>query len=81
VGLGHAAFKRQDWSEAERLFQSVVGDFPETEAAPQALYWAGVSRYKGTKDGKALAETANAFAGRYADSSWAKKASVWRTAQ
>jgi hypothetical protein len=54
-----------------------VGDFPETEAAPQALYWAGVARYKGTKDGKALAETANAFAGRYTDSSWAKKASVW----
>jgi hypothetical protein len=56
----------------------VVADYPDTEPAAQALYWAGVSRYKATKDGAALAETANAFAVRYTDTSWAKKASVWR---
>jgi len=78
LGLGHAAFKREDWSEAERRFQAVVAEYPDTEAAPQALYWAGVARYKGTNDGAALAETANAFAERYKDTSWAKKASVWK---
>lgn len=46
--------------------------------APEALYWAGVSRYKATNDAAALAGTADAFARRYQDSVWAKKASVWK---
>ena len=48
-----------------------------TDAAPEALYWAGVARYKATGDAAALAETAAEFANRYQDSAWAKKASVW----
>ena len=77
LGLGHAAFKRQDWKEAERRFREVVERYPDGEAAPEALYWAGVARYKGSNDSAALADTARAFAERYTDTSWAKKASVW----
>jgi hypothetical protein len=36
-----------------------------------------VARYKDSGDGRALAETAEVFAGRSGDTSWAKKASVW----
>ncbi len=81
LGLGHAAFKREDWKEAERRYREVVDRYPEAEAAPEALYWAGVARYKGSHDAAALAETANAFAGHYTDTSWAKKASVWAKAR
>ena len=77
LGLGHAAFKRQDWKEAEGHYRRVVERHPNGEAAPEALYWAGVARYKGSNDAAALAETAKAFAERYTDTSWAKKASVW----
>ena len=45
---------------------------------PEALYWAGVSRYKGTNDPTALKDTARAFTERYQESSWAKKSSVWK---
>jgi hypothetical protein len=79
LGLGHLAFHAGQWSEAERHFHAVIGQFPGTEAAPEAQYWAGVSRYKATGDGAALAETALAFGQRYQDTSWAKKASVWKT--
>src|SRR2546423_639106 len=51
---------------------------PDTGAAPEALYWAGVARYKATNDPSALEQTAQAFAQRYQDTAWAKKASVWR---
>jgi uncharacterized protein HemY len=78
LGLGHAAFKREDWVEAERAFRAVVTEHPDAEAAAEALYWAGVARYKGSKDPAALAETASAFADRYTETSWAKKASVWK---
>ena len=77
LGLAHSAFAREQWDEAERRFREVVERFPESEAAPEALYWAGVSRYKGKGDAGALGETAREFSRRYRDSSWAKKASVW----
>jgi TolA-binding protein len=55
----------------------VVERFPNSDAAPEALYWAGVARYKATNDPSALEQTAQASAQRYQDSAWAKKASVW----
>jgi tetratricopeptide (TPR) repeat protein len=78
LGLGHSAFARGQWEEAERRFREVVNRYPNTEAAPEALYWAGVSRYKGKGDAGALAETGREFTRRYQGSSWAKKASVWK---
>lgn len=77
LGLGHSAFAHQQWDEAERRFREVLSRFPNTEAAPEALYWAGVARYKATHDGTALSDTAREFTRRYQDSTWAKKASVW----
>ena len=77
MGLGHAAFARSDFTEAEKWFREAVEKYPETEAAPEALYWAGVARYKATGDASALPDTAQQFRERYQESSWAKKASVW----
>jgi tetratricopeptide (TPR) repeat protein len=78
LGLARSAFARQQYGEAERRFREVVDRFPNTEAAPEALYWAGVARYKATNDASALEQTAQAFAHKYQDSTWAKKASVWQ---
>ena len=78
VGLGQLAFRRGDFAAAERWFQRVVDTLAKTDAAPEAQYWAGVSRYKATGDGAALGATAKAFSERYQDSPWAKKASVWK---
>jgi hypothetical protein len=79
LGLGHSAFARGRFSEAEPLFREVTDGHPETDAAAEAQYWAGVSRYKATNDAAALTDTARAFAERYQDSTWAKKASVWKS--
>jgi phage terminase large subunit-like protein len=76
-GLGHSAFARSDFAEAERWFRDVVQRYPHTDAAPEALYWAGVARYKATADAAALRETAQQFQQRYQGTSWATKASVW----
>ena len=70
LGLAKAAFARG-------AFRMVLERHADSDVAPEALYWAGVSRYKGTNDAAALQETARAFQDRYRDSSWAKKASVW----
>jgi TolA-binding protein len=77
LGLGHLAFTEQKFEQAAEWFDRVVRDFPATDAAPEAQYWAGVSRYKATGSGDALKAIADAFRERYKDSTWAKKASVW----
>jgi hypothetical protein len=77
LGLAKVAFQRQNFADAERLYREIVEKFPSTDAAPEGLYWAGVSKYKGSGDGSALGATAKAFRERYQDTTWAKKASVW----
>jgi len=77
LGLAKMAFSHTEFSDAEKRFRAVVEQFPKSEAAPEAQYWAGVSKYKATNDAAALTETGQQFQTRYKDSVWAKKASVW----
>lgn len=78
LGAAKAAFARKDYAAAERLYRDVTERFANTDAAPEAQYWTGVSRYRATNDPAALHATAEAFAQRYQDSTWATKASVWK---
>ena len=79
LGVARQAFADQDYARAAPLFRQVVDEYGSTDAAPEALYWAGVSQYRATGDASALADTARAFQEHYTESSWAKKSSVWRT--
>jgi thioredoxin family protein/tetratricopeptide repeat protein len=77
IGAARSALANGRFADAEKDFQAVVEKYPNSEAAPEAFYWAGVSRYKGSGNAAALADTARGFRDRYQQSSWAKKASVW----
>ena len=77
LGLARVAFMSKQWAEAERRYSAVAQNYPETAAAPEAVYWSCVSRYKGTHDHTALGEAATRLAQAYPASIWAKKASVW----
>lgn len=78
LGIAKAAFAQKDYAAAQRLYREIVDRYPATDAAPEAQYWTGVSHYRATNDASALQATAQAFAERYQDSTWAKKASVWK---
>jgi thioredoxin family protein/tetratricopeptide repeat protein len=78
LGRARLAFQEKQWAEAERRYREIVEQLPNSDAAPEALYWAGVARYKATGDAASLKDTARAFTQQYQDSTWAKKASVWR---
>lgn len=77
LGRARIAFDEQQWTEAERRFREVVERFPNSDAAAEALYWAGVAPYKATGNPASLKATGQAFKERYQDTPWAKKASVW----
>ena len=77
LGRAQIDFAAERWQDAERGFRQIVEQLPDTDAAPEALYWAGVAPYKATHDSRSLRKTGEEFKHRYQDSAWAKKASVW----
>jgi TolA-binding protein len=77
LALARVAFEHKRWADAERAYASVVERYPDSKAAPEAVYWRGVSRYKVTNDHTVLSEITDALNEKYADSVWALKASVW----
>ena len=77
LGAAHVAFAESRFADSEKLYREIVEGLPDSDAAAEAQYWAGVSKYKATNDPAALKATTDAFRKRYSDTSWAKKASVW----
>ena len=75
--LGRFAFIQMRWSDASGLFDKVLSDHRHTHITPEAMYWAGVSRYKESHDGLWLGKTAEALEEAFPRSLWAEKASVW----
>jgi TolA-binding protein len=77
MGVARVAFMNKDWAEAERRYTEVVDRYPNSKAAPQALYWKGVSYYKATNDHTVLGEMPGLFQEKYPDSVWALKTAAW----
>lgn len=77
LGLARIAFMSKDFAEAERRYAAVLDRYPTTQAAPEALYWKGVSHYKATNDHTVLGELPGMFREKYPQSSWAMKSAAW----
>lgn len=76
-GAARVAFSAGSFDDAETRLRHIADRHPDADVAPEALYWAGVSKYKGTNDASALQATEEALRERYPSSTWARKASVW----
>ena len=79
-GLGRVAFMQKKWSDAEKWYEEVVHFYPETVAAPEAMYWRATAYYKRTNDHTALNKVARQLQDNYAKSLWDLKAIPWRGA-
>lgn len=77
LGLARVAFMSKDWADAERRYAAIVDNYPESKAAPEALYWKGVSQYKSTNDHAVLGQVPDQFHEKYTDSIWALKTAAW----
>lgn len=77
IGLARVAFMNKNWADAERRYAAVVDRYPNSKSAPEALYWKGVSHYKGTNDHTALGKLPAEFQQKYGDSIWAMKTAAW----
>ena len=77
LALARVAFMNKDWGEAEKRYARVLEQYPKSHAAPEALYWKGVSHYKATNDHTVLGEMPDLFRQEYPDSIWALKTLAW----
>jgi TolA-binding protein len=77
MSLARVAFMSKDFADAERRYAAVLDRYPNTKAAPEALYWKGVSHYKVTNDHTILGELPEMFRQKYPDSIWAMKSVAW----
>lgn len=77
LGLAKAAFGREDFAGAQKAFEGIFRLYPSSEAAPEALYWAGVSAYKPNRDRAMLKQAAERLQQHFPHSEWTKKSSVW----
>jgi len=67
----------KDWAEAEKKYVEVLERYPNSKAAPEALYGKGVSRYKATNDHTILGGIRDLIKKKYPDSIWALKTIAW----
>ena len=77
MGLARIAFMGKQWADAEQRYAQIAENFPDSKAAPEAIYWKAVSHYKGTGDHTVLGEVPVELGAKYPDSVWALKAIPW----
>ena len=68
-----AAFAKADYAASGAAYQSIVDRWPQSDAAPEALYWTGVCDFKLTKNMQTLLDRCKAVPKRYPGHIWAKK--------
>ena len=69
-GWGMPSSKEDRFEDAARCFDEVVVKYPLSDVAPEATYWAAVSRYKGSHEAEDLLGGWKKLQSRYPESPW-----------
>jgi tetratricopeptide (TPR) repeat protein len=77
LGRGKAQFNLDNFEQAIQCFQEILVQYPKTDAAPEAQYLLGVSKYKASHDPKELKLGLEVLQRDYPNSEWTKKAQVY----
>ncbi len=78
LGVGKADFEGGRFDRAIAAFDQLLGDHARSSAAPEAIFFRGVSTYKHTDNPRALREAYEKLNAEFPDSEWAKKAYPYR---
>jgi hypothetical protein len=78
LGRGKMHFGREELEEAERIFNGLIRDHSGSLAAPEAVYYHGVSRYKQTHKADPLKKAYEDLQKGWSGSEWAVKSAPYR---
>ena len=77
LGKGKAEFDQDRFEQAIQCFQEILVRYPKADAAPEAQYLLGVTKYKANHDPKELKLGLEVLQRDYPCSEWTKKAQVY----
>ena len=77
LGRGKAEFNLDNFEQAIQCLQEILVRYPKTDAAPEAQYLLGVTKYKASHDPKELKLGLETLQRDYPNSEWTKKAQVY----
>lgn len=78
LGLAKVDFDLDCLDECQHHLNRILGSYPRSASAPEAVYLLGVTRYKMTEQSGALKEAYYQLQERYPDSDWTRRASPFR---
>jgi len=81
MGIAKAHFDLNRLAEALAVMEQILAEHPRSKAAPEAVYYAGVARYKSTHDPKQLRAGYEKLAADYPASDWVERAYPYRLIQ
>ena len=77
LGIAKVDFAAQQYNDALINLNMLLAGYPESGAAPEAIFLKGVSGYKSSKDPKYLKSAYEQLSGSYPGSEWTKRATPY----
>lgn len=78
VAKGKWYFNAEQHPEAQGMFEEAISQYPNSAAAPEAVFFMGVSRFKMGHDPKPLRQAYETLTAKFPGSEWAKRAAPYR---
>jgi thioredoxin-related protein len=78
LGMGKVKVHARKFQEAITYLSDLVTKYPNSEEAPEALYFVGVARFRETNDLRAMRDAYESLSKKYPKSSWTIKASPYK---
>ncbi len=78
LGIGKSYFETDRFDEAIGSLERLLGEYPESGSAPEAIYLRGVCRYKSTQNPEPLKAAYEQLTAEYPSSEWTKRAYPYR---
>lgn len=79
LGMGKVRLFARKFKDAATYLSQLVAKYPNSDEAPEALYFSGVARFRDTNDLGAMRDTYEKLSSAYPGSSWTVKASVYKS--
>ena len=76
LGMGKYFLIEKKYAEAAERFEEVAERHADSDAAAEALYWAGVAHYKESKDPAQLKPSWKKLKETHPDSEWARRTEI-----
>ena len=78
LGIGKVGFDNDQFNEAGIQFNTLLRAFPQSAAAPEAIYLRGAARYKSSHAAEALKDAYQQLLAEHPENEWTRRAEPYK---